>query len=142
MAVLVTAIQVFDFAQPRTPPLPQPKSAVADFGHFVEWPNPRCSEVRLGRGRGWGSGHATPRCAAARPPTPTLPHKGGVRAALAQLILAPMGTRPAMNPERRSPAKSLDFSHSSQQQPLHPALDPLAIEEGEHRRLERILISG
>jgi hypothetical protein len=36
-------------------PLPQPKSVVADFGHFVEWPNPRYSEVRLGRGRGWGS---------------------------------------------------------------------------------------
>src|SRR5712671_4628241 len=36
-------------------PLPQLKSAVADFGHFVEWPNPRYSEVRLGRGRGWGS---------------------------------------------------------------------------------------
>src|SRR5712692_3824691 len=31
--------------------LPQPKSAVADFGHFVEWPNPRYSEVRLGGGR-------------------------------------------------------------------------------------------
>src|SRR6266478_7848140 len=30
---------------------PQPKSAVADFGHFVEWPNPRYSEVRLGGGR-------------------------------------------------------------------------------------------
>src|SRR5258708_12793103 len=30
--------------------LPQPKSAVADFGHFVEWPNPRYSEVRLGGG--------------------------------------------------------------------------------------------
>src|SRR5437899_12529106 len=28
--------------------LPQPKSAVADFGHFVKWPNPRYSEVRLG----------------------------------------------------------------------------------------------
>src|SRR6266852_3131883 len=39
---------------PQTPSLPQPKSAVADFGHFVEWPNPRYSEVRLGRGRGWG----------------------------------------------------------------------------------------
>src|SRR5262245_4787745 len=38
----------------RPPPLPQPKSAVADFGHFVERPNPRYSEVRLGRGRGWG----------------------------------------------------------------------------------------
>ena len=36
-------------------PLPQPKSAVADFGHFVEGPNPRYSEVRLGRSRGWGS---------------------------------------------------------------------------------------
>jgi 4-amino-4-deoxy-L-arabinose transferase-like glycosyltransferase len=36
-------------------PLPQPKSAVADFGHLVEWPNPRYSEVRLGRGRGRGS---------------------------------------------------------------------------------------
>jgi len=31
--------------------LSQPKSAVADFGHFVEWPNPRYSEVRLGEGR-------------------------------------------------------------------------------------------
>src|SRR5260221_8481498 len=31
--------------------LPQPKSAGADFGHFVEWPNPRYSEVRLGGGR-------------------------------------------------------------------------------------------
>src|SRR6266481_5406516 len=31
--------------------LPQPKSAVADFGHHFEWPNPRYSEVRLGGGR-------------------------------------------------------------------------------------------
>src|SRR5258708_4561691 len=42
---------------PQTPPLPSPKSAVADFGHFVGWPNPRYSEVRLGRvGGGWGGG--------------------------------------------------------------------------------------
>src|SRR5258707_15828286 len=31
--------------------LPQLKSAVTDFGHFVKWPNPRYSEVRLGGGR-------------------------------------------------------------------------------------------
>src|SRR6267154_1367225 len=46
--------------------LPQPKSAVADFGHFIEWPNPRYSEVRLGRGRGWGSTNGAP-------PLPHLP---------------------------------------------------------------------
>jgi len=39
----------------RSSPLPKSKSAVADFDHFAEWPNPRYSEVRLGRGRGWGS---------------------------------------------------------------------------------------
>jgi ATP-binding cassette subfamily F protein uup len=31
----------------------------------------------VGRGRGWGSAEAAPRRHAARPPTPTLPHKGG-----------------------------------------------------------------
>src|SRR5262245_60039724 len=31
--------------------LPKTKSAVADFGHFVERPNPRHREVRLGGGR-------------------------------------------------------------------------------------------
>src|SRR5713226_6853696 len=57
-------------------PLPQPKSAVADFGHFVEWPNPRYSEVRLGRGRGWGSVSGAHLCHISRPPTPTLPPMG------------------------------------------------------------------
>jgi hypothetical protein len=56
-------------------PLPQPKSAVADFGHFVEWPNPRYSEVRLRRAKGallgWGSAKGGHACAiASRPPTP------------------------------------------------------------------------
>src|SRR5215831_4558462 len=55
----------------------QSKSAVADFDHFIEWPNPHYSEVRLGRGRGWGSGDVALRCSTARPPTPSLPHKGG-----------------------------------------------------------------
>src|SRR5258708_5792101 len=31
----------------------------------------------VGRGWGWGSRNVSPRCPAARPPTPTLPHKGG-----------------------------------------------------------------
>src|SRR5258708_22790925 len=39
---------------------------------------PRISPLPLvGRGRGWGSRDAAPRCLTARPPTPTLPHKGG-----------------------------------------------------------------
>src|SRR5215472_15673248 len=43
-------------------PLPQPKSAVADFGHFVGSPNSRYSEVRLRKGRGRGSRSETPSC--------------------------------------------------------------------------------
>src|SRR5260370_42183183 len=62
---------------PRTPPLPQSKSAVADFDRFIGWLKPAYTRVRLGRGRGWGSGDAAQPCATARPPTPTLPHKGG-----------------------------------------------------------------
>src|SRR5262249_56311961 len=61
----------------------QSKSAIADFDHFVEWPNPRYSEVRLGRGCGWGSGEVAEQCPLAPPPTPTLPHKGGGRRRLA-----------------------------------------------------------
>src|ERR1700730_11664222 len=58
-------------------PFPQPKSAVADFGHFVQWPNPRYSEVRLGRGRGWGSANGARQGRNLRHPPPTVPHKGG-----------------------------------------------------------------
>src|SRR6266853_4305818 len=58
-------------------PLPQPKSAVADFGHFVGWPNPRYSEVRLGRGRGWGSEEAAKWCHNSPPPHPDPPPQGG-----------------------------------------------------------------
>src|SRR6266478_1157102 len=58
---------------------PQPKSAVADFGHFVEWPNPRYSEVRLGGGRPAPAGregvtalqHVRRRCHALRRRHPT-----------------------------------------------------------------------
>src|SRR6266446_6352155 len=74
--------------------LPQPKSAVTDFGHFVKWPNPRYSEVRLGGGRPAQAGRvgvtAVPqnppglsRGTAATPPrtafgSPTLPLQGRV----------------------------------------------------------------
>src|ERR1700730_9137837 len=58
-------------------PLPQPKSAVADFGHFVEWPNPRYSEVRLGRGRGGGPREAARHHHNLPTPYPNPPPQGG-----------------------------------------------------------------
>src|SRR5712671_6161778 len=63
-------------------PLPQPKSAVADFGHFVGWPNPRYSEVRLGRGRGWGSEEAAKWCHNSPPPRPSPTRREGEEPAL------------------------------------------------------------
>src|SRR5262249_59340594 len=49
-------------------PLPQPKSAVADCGHFVWSPNSRCSEVRLRKGRGWGWRSEAPSCSTSSTP--------------------------------------------------------------------------
>src|SRR5216683_4947060 len=58
-------------------PLPQSKSAVADFDRFVEWPNPRYSEVRLGRGWGWGSSCGAPYVPHLPTPHPDPPPQGG-----------------------------------------------------------------
>src|SRR5260370_25372585 len=58
-------------------PLPQSKSGVADFDHFIGWPKPAYTRFRLGRGRGWGSGDVAPQCPTARPPHPDPPPQGG-----------------------------------------------------------------
>jgi len=49
--------------------LPQSKSAVADFDHFIKWPKP--AYMRFRRGEGWGGGSGG--CGNAVPPltTPT-----------------------------------------------------------------------
>src|SRR5712671_8014928 len=77
---------------PQTPSLPQPKSAVADFGHFVEWPNPRYSEVRLGRGRGWGFEPVCTPVPLGTTPHPDPPPQGGREST--RLNPTPMGGRP------------------------------------------------
>ncbi len=56
--------------------LPQSKSAVADFDHFMEWPKPAYTRFRLGEGRtaggspGWGDGDAASAEALSPPPGP------------------------------------------------------------------------
>src|SRR6266436_4177280 len=49
--------------------LPQPKSGLPDFGHLIQWPNPRYSEVRLGGG-GDAATSEVPRMLHGRHPTP------------------------------------------------------------------------
>src|SRR5262252_3911606 len=51
----------------------------------------------VGRGRGWGSRSGARLCPEARPPTPTLPHKGGgSRSGTTQRKLAPMRVAPTV----------------------------------------------